>query len=673
MGSAPPTFTDTPAQYVEAKEGGSITLSCTAFGNPKPVVSWIREGERLVDSEKYKVSDGSVTVRSIHREDRGAYTCRAHSVQGEAIHTTRLLVQGPPFIVSPPKNITVNISQDALFTCQAEAYPGNLTYTWFWEEDNVYFKNDLKLRVRILIDGTLNIFRVKPEDAGRYTCSPSNSLGHAPTASAHLIVQYSARVLNMPPVIYVPRKLPGFIRCPADANPPVTSVKWEKDGLPLRVEKYPGWSQLEDGSIRVEEVTEDSLGTYTCEPHNVMGTMGKSAPATLVLKDPPYFNVRPGGEYRQEAGRELVIPCAASGDPEVPTIVWRKVGKPSKSQHHILPSGSLKFSSLSKEDHGEWECVATNVVTSITASTRLLVIGTSPHAPTNIHVLVSATSANVSWEPGYDGGFEQTFSVWYGPVVKRAQFGPHDWRSVAVPGARSWLQVQGLEAETAYQFSVLAQNKLGTGPFSEVVTVNTLVFPISTPETLVLLTPPRCLTANRTQQGVLLTWLPPANHTSPIDHYIMEFRLGERWEVLSDAIPAGETERLVKDLVQESWYEFRVMAVMENVISENSNIVGNLFSTPEMADEGMARPVVAGIVATICFLAAAILFSTLAACFVNKQRRRKFKRKRDPPLSITHFRKSIETPIPLTPLPGIEPYWERPDESSYRPPRTSPQ
>lgn len=175
------------------------------------------------------------------------------------------------------------------------------------------------------------------------------------------------------------------------------------------------------------EATEDSLGTYTCVPYNALGTMGMSPPATLVLKvglpgvfsfpsmlwtnvatpvlfpqDPPYFNVRPGGEYRQEAGRELVIPCAASGDPDIPTITWRKVrqliamvlhveisahreslsllcplkvGKPSKSKHNVLPSGSLQFLSLSKEDHGEWECVATNVVTSITASTRILVIG----------------------------------------------------------------------------------------------------------------------------------------------------------------------------------------------------------------------------------------------------------------------------------------------------------
>lgn len=33
-------------------------------------------------------------MTSISRNDRGAYTCRAYSIQGEAVHTTRLLVQG---------------------------------------------------------------------------------------------------------------------------------------------------------------------------------------------------------------------------------------------------------------------------------------------------------------------------------------------------------------------------------------------------------------------------------------------------------------------------------------------------------------------------------------------------------------------------------------------------
>ena len=56
---------------------------------------------------------------------------------------------------------------------------------------------------------------------------------------------------------------------------------------------------------------------------------------------------------------------------------------------------------------------------------------------------------------------------------KRIDFGPHDWHSLPVSGAQTWLVVPGLEPGTEYQFSVLAQNKLGTGPFSEVVTVTT--------------------------------------------------------------------------------------------------------------------------------------------------------------------------------------------------------
>lgn len=51
-----------------------------------------------------QVSDGSLTVLSISREDRGAYTCRAYSIQGEAVHTTRLLVQGETFqLLSVPR------------------------------------------------------------------------------------------------------------------------------------------------------------------------------------------------------------------------------------------------------------------------------------------------------------------------------------------------------------------------------------------------------------------------------------------------------------------------------------------------------------------------------------------------------------------------------------------
>lgn len=49
-----------------------------------------------------------------------------------------------------------------------------------------------------------------------------------------------ARVVNMPPIIYVPIGIHGYIRCPVEAEPPVTLVKWNKDGRPLRIEKVTG-------------------------------------------------------------------------------------------------------------------------------------------------------------------------------------------------------------------------------------------------------------------------------------------------------------------------------------------------------------------------------------------------------------------------------------------------
>lgn len=53
--------------------------------------------------------------------------------------------------------------------------------------------------------------------------------------------------------------------------------------------------------------------------------------------------------------------------------------------------------------------------------------------------------------------------------------GKLDWFSVPVPpSSGTWLQVSGLSPSTDYQFSILSQNKLGTGPFSEIVATQTL-------------------------------------------------------------------------------------------------------------------------------------------------------------------------------------------------------
>lgn len=46
----------------------------------------------------------------------------------------------------------------------------------------------LKSRVKIMVDGTLLISSLIPEDSGNYTCMPTNGLPNPPTASANLTV-----------------------------------------------------------------------------------------------------------------------------------------------------------------------------------------------------------------------------------------------------------------------------------------------------------------------------------------------------------------------------------------------------------------------------------------------------------------------------------------------------
>lgn len=226
----------------------------------------------------------------------------------------------------PPQNVTVNVSQDAFLACQAEAYPGNLTYTWFQGSSNVFHlrygkacasgagaavalqslelsalgwlgawcppgavgtvpavpltasfpRSRLQARVRVLVDGSLLLQRTTPDDAGKYTCIPSNGLWKPPSASAFVTVLCKslvspghavsgpggatgtpvpcrphagsgalfvradpARVTAMLPETHLPKGMRGVIRCPTSANPPLLSVSWTRDGRPLELDKVP--------------------------------------------------------------------------------------------------------------------------------------------------------------------------------------------------------------------------------------------------------------------------------------------------------------------------------------------------------------------------------------------------------------------------------------------------
>uniref|UniRef100_A0A673C4T5 Immunoglobulin superfamily, member 9b n=1 Tax=Sphaeramia orbicularis TaxID=375764 RepID=A0A673C4T5_9TELE len=495
--TAPPVFIKTPPTFVEVLLGDSLTLSCGAHGNPRPTVVWHKDESLIEKHEKIKVLNGTLSLASVSRNISGVYKCHVSNSEGNLTHSTQLQVKGPPIIIISPEDTTLNMSQDAVLQCQADAYPSNLTYEWMKQGQNVYHIESLKSRVKVLVDGTLLIPNLIPEDAGNYTCIPTNGILTPPSASAHLKVKHPARIGRMPRETFLPAGMEGVIICPVQADPPVLYVNWTKDGNNLN---------LDNGSVFIATANDNAVGMYTCTAYNSYGTMGQSEPTKVILQDPPSFHVLPRPEYLQEVGRELMIPCEAIGDP-TPNITWSKIGSTPRSPYTVLANGSLLLQPLSKDHHGGWECLATNRVATVSAGTVVMVLGTSPHGVSSVSVNSEMNQANVSWVPGFDGGYTQKFTVW----VKQASRGKHEWASLPVPTSKNYLLVTGLLAGTSYQFSVLPQNKLGSGPFSEIVSVRTLAVPteIPPPSSLPSLDPPILLSANRTSQGVLLQWLPP--------------------------------------------------------------------------------------------------------------------------------------------------------------------
>ncbi|XP_053575885.1 protein turtle homolog A [Bombina bombina] len=653
--NSPPTFRETPPMYVEVRVGDTLTLTCLAYGNPQPVILWKRDDIIIEAGDKIQVNNGSLRIVGVERSAAGVYTCHASSAEGEITHTTRVLVQGPPIIVVPPENTTVNISQDAFLTCQAEAYPANLTYSWFQGNSNVYLVSRLQSRVRILVDGSLLLQQVNPEDAGKYTCVPSNGMWKSPSASAYLTVLHPAYVMNMPPETYLPIGLLGVIKCPARANPHLLFVNWSKDGISLELDKFPGWRMEDDGSLVIATGNDDALGSYTCTPYNSFGTAGTSLPTQVILKDPPTFTVLPKDEYFQEVGRELIIQCSASGDPP-PVITWTKLGVSGKSSFQMDVNSSLVFRPLTKEEHGIWECTAYNYVATISTQTAVFVLGTSPHAVSNVTVQPLVAAVNVSWIPGFDGGYFQRFSVWYAPLVKRLTRLHHDWVSLSAAVSATHLVVEGLQPDTGYQFSVLSQNKLGSGPFSEIITAfplssppTTLPPPLPTTDLHLTLSPPRFLAANETSRGILLQWAPPLRSSIPVSGYGLECRRDEgSWELLDESIPTSEMHLLVPGLIKDATYEFRLVAFAGDYISDPSNSVNistfgmEVYPSRTELPEIPPKPLLAGVVGGVCFLSLAIILSIVAACLMNQRRarRRRKRRQQDAPMVFSQPKKA---------------------------------
>lgn len=72
-----------------------ITIQCPTNGEPKPNVTWSKDGQKIPEGSKYAVQkDGSLLFRKAGKHDSGLYTCTSENIVGNDSASTVIQVVG---------------------------------------------------------------------------------------------------------------------------------------------------------------------------------------------------------------------------------------------------------------------------------------------------------------------------------------------------------------------------------------------------------------------------------------------------------------------------------------------------------------------------------------------------------------------------------------------------
>ena len=82
-----PQFTVQPPSNLTVSIGQTLTLNCSATGDPQPVISWKKTGQQLPVGRSQHINNALV-IRDTKEEDAGSYICTATSAGFFYVETT---------------------------------------------------------------------------------------------------------------------------------------------------------------------------------------------------------------------------------------------------------------------------------------------------------------------------------------------------------------------------------------------------------------------------------------------------------------------------------------------------------------------------------------------------------------------------------------------------------
>ncbi|XP_010851375.1 PREDICTED: hemicentin-1 isoform X2 [Bison bison bison] len=428
-----------------------VTLECKSDAVPPPVITWLKNGERLQATPRIRILSGGryLQINNADLGDTANYTCVASNIAGKTTREFILTVNVPPSIKSGPQSLVIHLNKSTLLECFAEGVPApRIT----WRKDGAVLSGS-HARYSVLENGFLRIQSAQVTDGGRYLCMATSAAG-TDRRRIDLQVHVPPSIAPGPTNISVTVNVQTTLACEATGIPK-PSVNWRKNGHLLNVDQNQNsYRLLSSGSLVIISPSVDDTATYECTVTNDAGEDKRTVDLTVQV--PPSIADEPT-DFLVTKHTPTVITCTASGVP-FPSIHWMKNGVrllPRGEGYRILSSGAIEILDTQLSHAGRYTCVARNSAGSAHRHVSLHV--QEPPViqpqPSELDVILN----NPILLPCEATGTPSPFITWQKEGISVISSG----RSHAVL-PRGGLQISRAVREDAGTYMCVAQNPAGT-------------------------------------------------------------------------------------------------------------------------------------------------------------------------------------------------------------------